>query len=133
MELLGLCFYRCTVGFPSPSFLLPSPFLQELKELESSLKGLANLTGMKASAEQALALFNGRLSMNFSYEMLSCLRFLDPTVNQKMTFTQLEREGLVHKVIQYAGAMFRRREMPVTELDLVQGIGEFVGRTGVFQ
>ena len=73
---------------------------------------------------------NGLPPTNFSYEMLDCQRFLDPVVNQKTTYTKLQREGLVQKVLFYAMAMFRRRQATVTEVNLAQELGEFTGRTG---
>ena len=46
---------------------------------------------LKRDAEQAIGIFQNRLKTNFSYELLQCLRFLDPTVNQKRIFNQMER------------------------------------------
>lgn len=86
---------------------------------------------MKSHAEQALTIFRKRVSTNFGFDMLSCLRFLDPTIDQKTAFTQLQREGLVNKVLKYSRAMFSRCGSAVNDLDVIKEVGEFIGRSGV--
>ena len=100
--------------------------------MESSLNALACLKDMKGHSESALSLFRGRLSTNFTYEMVHCLRFLDPTVNQQVAYTQGEREDLVQKVLKYAMALFHRRQEVADDLALLREIGEFISQPGVF-
>lgn len=85
---------------------------------------------MKGHAELALSIFRARLSTNFTYEMVECLRFLDPSINQKTSYSQLEREAFVRKVMHYAMAMFRRRKLDVDELSFTRELGLFIGREG---
>ena len=92
---------------------------------------MAPLRDMKGHSEQALAVLRKRIAKNFSYEMLSCLRFLDPTVDQMTEFDQAQREDMVQKVLKYATAMFQRRQEPADEVLVLREIGTFIGRPGV--
>ena len=91
---------------------------------------MAELRDMKGHTEQAMAVFQGRLNTNFGYEMLNCLRFLDPSVDQKAAFEQNAREEMVKKILKYAVAMFKRRHEEIPELALMKEIGDFISRAG---
>lgn len=113
--------------------------------MENALVALKPLRDMRGNAELALSVFKQRVIRNFSYEMLHCLRFLDPaggenpfnpcvrphfTVDQRGTFPLAEREEMVSKVLGYAAAMFHRRGERVDEVELAHDLGIFIGRGG---